>query len=166
LEGKKEMMMISTVVWWGEQSRQKESDMRRRECRTKWSIWYVALLVSLDSRNTIVVAFVNLMFAVATCSEKRLAEFRRGPCDISACQARSKIDPGKSSKNFELDNIANCTVAPTTTTAMALVKTNPDAYIIKPEASAPAIDTSDWPLLLKNYSDCMPQLSHSFAQPS
>jgi H/ACA ribonucleoprotein complex subunit 4 len=38
---------------------------------------------------------------------------------------------------------------------MALVQTNPDAYTIKPEASAPAIDTSDWPLLLKNYSDCM-----------
>src|SRR5690242_733750 len=37
---------------------------------------------------------------------------------------------------------------------MALVQTNPDAYTIKPEASAPAIDTSDWPLLLKNYSDC------------
>jgi hypothetical protein len=39
--------------------------------------------------------------------------------------------------------------------AMALVQTNPDAYVIKPEAAAPAIDTSDWPLLLKNYSDCM-----------
>lgn len=38
---------------------------------------------------------------------------------------------------------------------MALVQTNPDAYVIKPEAVAPAIDTSDWPLLLKNYSDCM-----------
>jgi hypothetical protein len=38
--------------------------------------------------------------------------------------------------------------------AMALVQTNPDAYVIKPEAAAPAIDTSDWPLLLKNYSDC------------
>jgi H/ACA ribonucleoprotein complex subunit 4 len=37
---------------------------------------------------------------------------------------------------------------------MALVQTNPDAYVIKPEAAAPAIDTSDWPLLLKNYSDC------------
>ncbi|KAF1915540.1 pseudouridine synthase [Ampelomyces quisqualis] len=36
---------------------------------------------------------------------------------------------------------------------MALVQTNPDAYVIKPEASAPAIDTSDWPLLLKNYSE-------------
>jgi H/ACA ribonucleoprotein complex subunit 4 len=42
---------------------------------------------------------------------------------------------------------------------MALVQTNPDAYVIKPEAAAPAIDTSDWPLLLKNYSECMPQLS-------
>lgn len=47
----------------------------------------------------------------------------------------------------------------TTTSAMALVQTNPDAYVIKPAASAPAIDTSDWPLLLKNYSDCMLQLS-------
>jgi H/ACA ribonucleoprotein complex subunit 4 len=49
---------------------------------------------------------------------------------------------------------------------MALVQTNPDAYVIKPEAAAPAIDTSDWPLLLKNYSDCMQQLSHSSVQPS
>jgi H/ACA ribonucleoprotein complex subunit 4 len=38
---------------------------------------------------------------------------------------------------------------------MALVQSNPDAYTIKPEASAPAIDTSDWPLLLKNCSNCM-----------
>jgi H/ACA ribonucleoprotein complex subunit 4 len=37
---------------------------------------------------------------------------------------------------------------------MALVKTNPDAYMIQPAAAAPAIDTSDWPLLLKNFSDC------------
>jgi H/ACA ribonucleoprotein complex subunit 4 len=39
---------------------------------------------------------------------------------------------------------------------MALVKSGsaPD-YTIKPEAAAAPIDTSDWPLLLKNYSDCM-----------
>jgi H/ACA ribonucleoprotein complex subunit 4 len=49
---------------------------------------------------------------------------------------------------------------------MALVQTNPDAYVIKPEAAAPAIDTSDWPLLLKNYSECMHRLFHSFAKPS
>jgi len=47
----------------------------------------------------------------------------------------------------------------TPTLAMALVTTDPDAYVIKPAASAPAIDTSDWPLLLKNYSDRMLQLS-------
>lgn len=50
------------------------------------------------------------------------------------------------------------TPPPTTIIAMALVQTDPDAYVIKPEAAAPAIDTSDWPLLLKNYSDCMLQL--------
>jgi len=27
-----------------------------------------------------------------------------------------------------------------------------DEQIIKPQASTPALDTSDWPLLLKNYS--------------
>jgi H/ACA ribonucleoprotein complex subunit 4 len=48
---------------------------------------------------------------------------------------------------------------------MALVQTNPDAYTIKPEASAPAIDTSDWPLLLKNYSDCMQPARDSFEYP-
>jgi H/ACA ribonucleoprotein complex subunit 4 len=41
---------------------------------------------------------------------------------------------------------------------MALVQTNPDAYVIKPAASAPEIDTSEWPLLLKNYSKCTLQL--------
>jgi hypothetical protein len=30
---------------------------------------------------------------------------------VSACQARSKIDPGKSSKNFKLASIVNCTIA-------------------------------------------------------
>lgn len=43
---------------------------------------------------------------------------------------------------------------------MALVQTDPDAYVIKPAASAPAIDTSDWPLLLKNYSDLLVRTSH------
>ncbi|KAH4845566.1 H/ACA ribonucleoprotein complex subunit CBF5 [Parastagonospora nodorum] len=43
---------------------------------------------------------------------------------------------------------------------MALVQTNPDAYVIKPEAAAPAIDTSDWPLLLKNYSELLVRTSH------
>ncbi|PVI07555.1 putative rRNA pseudouridine synthase [Periconia macrospinosa] len=43
---------------------------------------------------------------------------------------------------------------------MALVQTNPDAYVIKPESVAPAIDTSDWPLLLKNYSDLLVRTAH------
>lgn len=38
-------------------------------------------------------------------------------------------------------------------TAMALVKADAD-YTLKPASSAPAIDTSEWPLLLKNWSDC------------
>jgi hypothetical protein len=41
-------------------------------------------------------------------------------------------------------------------TEMALVQTNPEALAIKPEAKTPAIDSSDWPLLLKNYTDRMP----------
>jgi H/ACA ribonucleoprotein complex subunit 4 len=28
-------------------------------------------------------------------------------------------------------------------------------YTIKPEAVTPAVDTSSWPLLLKNYNNCM-----------
>lgn len=64
-------------------------------------------------------------------------------------------------KKFE--NIASPIATPTLDTiiAMALVQTDPDAYVIKPAAAAPAIDTSDWPLLLKNYSDRMLQLPHS-----
>jgi len=33
-------------------------------------------------------------------------------------------------------------------------------HVIKPQASAPAIDTSDWPLLLKNYSDLLVRTAH------
>jgi hypothetical protein len=98
---------------------------------------------------------------------RRGSENRQGSVLRLACQAGSKIDPSKSSKNFKLANIVNRTIATNTTSiAMALVKTNPDAYVIKPEAAAPAIDTSDWPLLLKNYSDCMQQLLHSSMRPS
>ncbi|KAK3202328.1 hypothetical protein GRF29_161g870069 [Pseudopithomyces chartarum] len=44
---------------------------------------------------------------------------------------------------------------------MALVKSGsaPD-YTIKPEAAAAPIDTSDWPLLLKNYSDLLIRTAH------
>lgn len=38
---------------------------------------------------------------------------------------------------------------------MALVATKKDVdYSIKPEAVTPALDTSEWPLLLKNYNNC------------
>ena len=29
-----------------------------------------------------------------------------------------------------------------------------DDYTIKPQASTPAVDTSEWPLLLKNFDNC------------
>jgi H/ACA ribonucleoprotein complex subunit 4 len=39
---------------------------------------------------------------------------------------------------------------------MALVTTKDEVdYSIKPEAVTPALDTSEWPLLLKNYNNCM-----------
>jgi len=38
---------------------------------------------------------------------------------------------------------------------MALVKANEEAdYLIKPENVAPTLDTSTWPLLLKNWDQC------------
>jgi H/ACA ribonucleoprotein complex subunit 4 len=38
---------------------------------------------------------------------------------------------------------------------MALVPAKGEAdYSIKPEAVTPTLDTSEWPLLLKNYSKC------------
>jgi len=38
---------------------------------------------------------------------------------------------------------------------MALVKANEDAeYLIKPENISPTIDSSAWPLLLKNWEQC------------
>jgi hypothetical protein len=78
----------------------------------------------------------------------------------------AKLIPAKVRKTSSSPTLSIALQLPTTTTAMALVQTNPDAYVIKPEAAAPAIDTSDWPLLLKNYSECMHQLFHSFAKPS
>jgi H/ACA ribonucleoprotein complex subunit 4 len=41
---------------------------------------------------------------------------------------------------------------------MAMVvaqKASDTEYTIKPEAITPAVDTSSWPLLLKNYNNCM-----------
>jgi hypothetical protein len=39
---------------------------------------------------------------------------------------------------------------------MALVKSSlDDNQIIKPEAAAPNINYADWPLLLKNWDQCM-----------
>ncbi|KAI9799682.1 MAG: centromere/microtubule-binding protein cbf5 [Sarcosagium campestre] len=44
---------------------------------------------------------------------------------------------------------------------MALVPVSSDVdFSIKPEATAPAIDTSEWPLLLKNYDKLLVRTSH------
>lgn len=90
------------------------------------------------------------------------------PSSAGAPRPLAKLSPGKSSKNFKLasQSIVIAPSAPATTAAMALVQTNPDAYVIKPESAAPAIDTSSWPLLLKNYSDrTQPQLPSRAVQP-
>jgi len=49
--------------------------------------------------------------------------------------------------------------------AVALSQAMDDQYTIKPQSSAPAIDTSDWPLLLRNYE--RRELAHftSFTSP-
>jgi H/ACA ribonucleoprotein complex subunit 4 len=40
--------------------------------------------------------------------------------------------------------------------AMVVAQKETDTdYTIKPEAITPAVDTSSWPLLLKNYNNCM-----------
>lgn len=38
---------------------------------------------------------------------------------------------------------------------MVIAKKHEEDYTIKPEAVTPAVDTSSWPLLLKNYNNCM-----------
>lgn len=35
-----------------------------------------------------------------------------------------------------------------------------EEYAIKPEATTPAVDTSDWPLLLKNYNSLLIRTGH------
>lgn len=36
-----------------------------------------------------------------------------------------------------------------------VAKTSEDEHVIQPQSTTPAADTSDWPLLLKNYDKCM-----------
>ena len=43
--------------------------------------------------------------------------------------------------------------------AVAVAKEDPD-YTIKPESITPAIDTSTWPLLLKNYNKLLVRTGH------
>jgi H/ACA ribonucleoprotein complex subunit 4 len=38
---------------------------------------------------------------------------------------------------------------------LVAVKKHEEDYIIKPEAVTPSVDTSSWPLLLKNYNNRM-----------
>jgi H/ACA ribonucleoprotein complex subunit 4 len=42
---------------------------------------------------------------------------------------------------------------------MSVAKGTEDEYSIKPQATTPALDTSNWPLLLKNYEKRMAHLS-------
>jgi hypothetical protein len=93
---------------------------------------------------------VNLTFlpAKSRCRPASFADYAKDARTIHEILAPAE-------KFRELCRTASATPGPPKYDAMALVQTNPDAYTIKPEASAPAIDTSDWPLLLKNYSDCM-----------
>ena len=44
--------------------------------------------------------------------------------------------------------------------AMVATKTEEEEYTIKPQSSTPAIDTSDWPLLLKNYNKLLIRTGH------
>jgi H/ACA ribonucleoprotein complex subunit 4 len=46
-------------------------------------------------------------------------------------------------------------------TSNALVlRGNDDEYVIKPEVVTPKVDTSSWPLLLKNYSEMLVKSGH------
>ncbi len=44
--------------------------------------------------------------------------------------------------------------------AVVLAKGQEVDYTIKPEAATPAVDTSDWPLLLKNYNQLLVRTGH------
>lgn len=44
--------------------------------------------------------------------------------------------------------------------AVALAKGEEADYTIKPEAITPAVDTSDWPLLLKHYNRLLVRTGH------
>lgn len=45
-------------------------------------------------------------------------------------------------------------------TDSVVVKENDDPYIIKPEAATPVLDTSEWPLLLRNYDKLLIRTGH------
>lgn len=46
------------------------------------------------------------------------------------------------------------------TTDSAVAKESDDPHIIKPEAVTPALDTSEWPLLLRNYDKLLIRTGH------
>ena len=83
-----------------------------------------------------------------------------------ACEARKKLSDKTKSATTTTSTLANLRIigraaglfylvpsnSSDRTGAMALVKKqDEDSMVIKPENVAPAIDTSDWPLLLKNW---------------
>lgn len=43
---------------------------------------------------------------------------------------------------------------------LVVAKENDDPYIIKPEAATPTLDTSEWPLLLRNYDKLLIRTGH------
>jgi H/ACA ribonucleoprotein complex subunit 4 len=45
-------------------------------------------------------------------------------------------------------------------TDLAVAKDNDDPYTIKPEAVTPVLDTSEWPLLLRNYDKLLIRTGH------
>ena len=44
--------------------------------------------------------------------------------------------------------------------AVVLAKSQEADFTIKPEATTPTVDTSDWPLLLKNYNKLLVRTGH------
>uniref|UniRef100_J3MNC5 Dyskerin-like domain-containing protein n=1 Tax=Oryza brachyantha TaxID=4533 RepID=J3MNC5_ORYBR len=84
------------------------------------------------------------------------------PPAAAAASPSSELTKSKKKKSKSKD--ADAVSAPAPSLAEAEAKT--DGYIIKPQSLVPSLDTSTWPLLLKNYDRLNVRTGHYTPLPS
>ena len=94
---------------------------------------------------------------ISTAQWKSLARSSRLSYTHSLCSNYWQLEDRSNTSQL----LSSCTGACPVSSAMdkALIKTD-DEHMIKPQSYTPAVDTSDWPLLLKNYSSLLIRTGH------